>query len=251
MVTHKHRRAVLATALISATIFCLATHTVADQFCIPPSGGGADAIPDGSGSLAREIVVTAPGGARAITNVRVSLVITHPWVGDLRVVLRHPSGLDVVLLDRPGYPSLTNFPGPWGCGADGIDVQLDDAFLLGAESTCELVGTAISGERRPLEQLVAFDSLEPAGTWTLIVSDLVPIDAGTLGQVCLDITSVPRSICPGDLNGSNTIDGSDLATLLGAWGSSCVGCPADVDGDGTIGGTDLAILLGAWGNCPG
>ncbi|MBL9148639.1 MAG: choice-of-anchor E domain-containing protein [Phycisphaerae bacterium] len=46
----------------------------------------------------------------------------------------------------------------------------------------------------------------------------------------------------GDFDGSATIDGSDLATLIGAWGTP----NADLDGDGTTNAVDLAILLGDW-----
>ena len=48
------------------------------------------------------------------------------------------------------------------------------------------------------------------------------------------------------MNGS--IGASDLALLLGAWGSS-PGHPADFDGDGDVDAADLAILLGNWGPC--
>lgn len=53
--------------------------------------------------------------------------------------------------------------------------------------------------------------------------------------------------CPGDLNGDAIVDAADLATLLGAWGTSGTG---DIDGDGSTGAADLALLLGAWGGCP-
>ncbi len=56
--------------------------------------------------------------------------------------------------------------------------------------------------------------------------------------------------CPADLNGDGTVGASDLAILLGSWGS-CLGCPADLDGDGAVGPFDLALLLGDWGPCPG
>ena len=52
--------------------------------------------------------------------------------------------------------------------------------------------------------------------------------------------------CPADLDGSGTVDGTDLGLLLGAWGQSGV---ADLDGSGTVDGTDLGMLLGSWGVC--
>jgi hypothetical protein len=55
--------------------------------------------------------------------------------------------------------------------------------------------------------------------------------------------------CPADLDGDGAVGASDLATLLGAWGST-KGGSADIDGDGSIGAADLSTLLAAWGNCP-
>ena len=48
----------------------------------------------------------------------------------------------------------------------------------------------------------------------------------------------------GDINEDCKVDGTDLAIVLGFWGTSTGG---DVDGDGITGGTDLAIVLGFWG----
>ncbi|MFM1821744.1 MAG: hypothetical protein RI967_10 [Planctomycetota bacterium] len=52
--------------------------------------------------------------------------------------------------------------------------------------------------------------------------------------------------CTGDFDMSGTVDASDLAVLLGAWGGS----GGDLNGDMTTDASDLAVLLGAWGNCP-
>ncbi len=51
--------------------------------------------------------------------------------------------------------------------------------------------------------------------------------------------------CPADLFEDGTVDASDLAALLGAWGAP----GGDLDDDGTTSASDLAILLGAWGPC--
>ena len=47
---------------------------------------------------------------------------------------------------------------------------------------------------------------------------------------------------PADLSGDGTVDGEDLAMLLGAWMTP----DGDIDGDGFTDGTDLALLLGSW-----
>jgi len=55
--------------------------------------------------------------------------------------------------------------------------------------------------------------------------------------------------CLADLNGDLTVDGSDLAIVLGFWGVH-PGYIGDLNCDGIVDGNDLAILLGHWGPCP-
>lgn len=56
--------------------------------------------------------------------------------------------------------------------------------------------------------------------------------------------------CAADLDGNGSVDGSDIAILLGAWGSAGNGTPADIVADGVVNGADLSALLSAWGDCP-
>lgn len=51
--------------------------------------------------------------------------------------------------------------------------------------------------------------------------------------------------CAGDFTGDGIVDGADLASLLGGWGTA----DGDIDGDGNTDGADLAALLGSWGTC--
>ena len=55
--------------------------------------------------------------------------------------------------------------------------------------------------------------------------------------------------CFADLNGDQLVNATDLAYILGAWGSITPGEPADLNQDRTVDATDLALLLGAWGGC--
>jgi len=50
---------------------------------------------------------------------------------------------------------------------------------------------------------------------------------------------------PGDVNADGSIDGTDLALVLGSWGA-CAGCPEDLNEDGVVDGIDLAFVLGGW-----
>lgn len=59
----------------------------------------------------------------------------------------------------------------------------------------------------------------------------------------------PETIDPiegieGDLDGDGLVDGTDLARLLGSWGTTNE--QADIDGSGTVDGADLARLLANW-----
>ncbi len=48
-----------------------------------------------------------------------------------------------------------------------------------------------------------------------------------------------------DFNEDGTVDGDDLGTLLGFWGTD--ECSADFNADGVVDGDDLGTLLGQWG----
>ena len=56
---------------------------------------------------------------------------------------------------------------------------------------------------------------------------------------------------PGDVNGDDAVDGSDLGTLLGKWGPVAPGDAAaqacDLNRDGQVDGADLGIVLSNWG----
>lgn len=54
--------------------------------------------------------------------------------------------------------------------------------------------------------------------------------------------------CPVDLSHDGTVDGADLAMMMGEWGA-CSNCVSDLDGSGAVDGADLAELLAAWGAC--
>ena len=53
--------------------------------------------------------------------------------------------------------------------------------------------------------------------------------------------------CIADVDGDGIVSGSDLASVLGGWGS-CSGCGGDVNGNDVINGEDLAVVLTRWGS---
>ena len=243
----------------------------AEEWCVSSA-----VIPD-AGVLDRPFTVAPPtNGAEIIVSVRVQIVATHPWVGDLSARLIHPSGVTIQLLDRPGIPSQ-GYPGPWGCGGDGLDLWLSDDGTLAAESSCPFgQNPVLAGTLRPSSPLSALVGLAPQGNWKLIIQDAVIGDSGILTRACveimtasdcnqngisdsidiasgtsLDINSngVPDECgCIADIEPNGNIDGADLSRMLSRWGR-CDACSEDLTGDGNVAADDLAVLIAQWGVC--
>ena len=75
------------------------------------------------------------------------------------------------------------------------------------------------------------------------------LNNGTYGptlEFTYEVDVVPP--CEVDFNDDDTVDGSDLAFLIGHWGLE--DATYDLDGNGVIDGADLTILLAHWGACP-
>lgn len=69
-------------------------------------------------------------------------------------------------------------------------------------------------------------------------------NTGAAGFTTFAIVEVP---CLGDFDGNGMVDGGDLGTLLGFWGTSDK--TTDLNHDGIVNGADLGLLLGGWGPC--
>jgi hypothetical protein len=79
----------------------------------------------------------------------------------------------------------------------------------------------------------------------ILSGQLIDISGNGVPDVC-EVDS-----CPGDISGNNSVDGVDLAALLGMWGTSGQGkFDCDIDNDGLVGASDLAFVLSDWGPCP-
>lgn len=76
-----------------------------------------------------------------------------------------------------------------------------------------------------------------------------PCEVNVTGMPLLQFAPYVDPVCVGDLDGDDVVGPTDLAILLGFWGSVTTGI-ADLDGDGTTGAADLSILLANWGQCP-
>jgi len=197
-------------------------------------------ISDADPSPAPLVSLVAPSSPGAVVeSVTVGIDVTHPWVGDLTVLVRH-NGQEVLLIDRV---AIADFP--FGCGGDNISATFTDDASVSADDQCSATMTpTVSGDVLPTDALAGFNGLDLDGAWDIVVADAALYDAGSLEGVTLTITV--SSPCPADFNGNGVVGSDDLAILLGAWGQS--GVAADLDGGG-VGSSDIAQLLGAWGSC--
>jgi hypothetical protein len=104
-----------------------------------------------------------------------------------------------------------------------------------------------------VDPLVVEASADDGATWAVIdtVSSYPVPNAWTRRSVALPALSsavrIREHTCVGDTNADGYVDGSDLGSLLGQWGTqgSC-----DFNGDGLVDGNDLGMMLAAWGPCP-
>jgi len=116
-------------------------------------------------------VISVPAGF-AISDVNVTLDITHTYDADLDVFLISPQGTEVELFTEVGS-SGNNFTG----------TILDDECATPITS-----GTApFAGCYRPEGSLSAFDGQNPSGVWALRVEDDAGADTGTLNSWELEL----------------------------------------------------------------
>lgn len=146
-----------------------------------------------------------------IESVELVLNVQTNRVGDLRIVLTAPSGLSSIFAHTRMDPQ---------------DHLVDHVF------------TSVRhwGERS-------------GGVWSVKLSDLRENNIATWQDLRLIVYGTPA--CPGDLDGSGSVELSDVMTLLVGYGT-CVGDPlfipeADLDNSGCNDLADLSRLLEAFG----
>jgi len=168
------------------------------------AGAGVGAIPDNDPN---GINITFPvsGIANPVNRVRLSLTMTHTWIGDLEATLTSPEGMaTLVILARTGLTNVSNTYGDSSgvlgtyvfedTGGDfwttASDVVVGQPIPPGNYST-STGGTILSSHGGCSTSMSgAFDGLSGAqanGTWTLHVADLEPVDTGAISSAILTV----------------------------------------------------------------
>lgn len=145
---------------------------------------------------------------KSITDVNVTVNITHPWIGDLTLTLTSPSGTSIVLVSGR---------------TDNGDNYTNTIFDSDASTTLTTASAPYTGVFLPEGDLARLKGEESFGDWTLKVVDGGPADVGQIDNWSLEICGV---VLPSD----NDNDGVDNAI------DNCMDTPnpdqADTDGDG-------------------
>ena len=125
----------------------------------------------------------------SVTDVNVSIDITHTWLWDLQIYLTAPSGAQVLVYDR-------------SCGSSG-EQRLNISAIFDDEATsvvCDNVDPAISGITKSHNLLSAFNGLSSFGDWTLKVVDNAPADLGILNNWSIELCETKQTVSIDDFS---------------------------------------------------
>jgi len=137
------------------------SHTAANRQQVTLSHSPALAIPDNTGSAAYDSILV--NQSIDVERVEVTLNVTHPFIGDLSVLLTSPSGTTSFLLWRPQQNPLSAY----GTSQDNINFTFNTVLNWGESS---------------------------AGSWLLGIYDYATGDVGTFDSWTLNLIGKPASV---------------------------------------------------------
>ncbi|UXI69996.1 S8 family serine peptidase [Tahibacter amnicola] len=147
----------------------VSTFTTANLICVTPNL----AVPDNNATGVNSDLVVADAGT--LTDLDVSLKMSHTWPGDVTVSLTHVASNTTVILG--------NRMGGTGCSVPDVDVRWNDGAA--SAMSCRASSPGIGGDVRASNPLAPFNARELAGTWRLNVADLANQDTGVVQEWCL------------------------------------------------------------------
>lgn len=158
---------------------------------------------------------------RSITDLSISLSITHTFDSDLLITITGPGGEAITLFNRRG----------------GAGHNLTNTVFSDDGTTAISAGAApFTGTFRPEQALTPFKNRSAQGIWTLRIQDLKPLDSGTLDAWSITFTHINDITGPYELN-----DTTLLATDTGIDTSGAATFEAFV-GDGAFGLRDVDLF---------
>ncbi|WP_340201636.1 reprolysin-like metallopeptidase [Ascidiimonas sp. W6] len=175
-----------------------------------PSGDTPIVIPDiGTPTIVTTIFI--PDNLK-LTDVDVTLDITHSFISDLRIKLVSPLGTEVVLFSLDCNDS------------DNIQATFDDD---GANPVCG-VNPALNGTIKGVQLLSAFNGELARGNWSLVVEDTFDIDGGAINS--FELTVCAGGVFLPDQDGDGILDEDDNCPNI----ANTNQLDTDDDGDGDV-----------------
>lgn len=251
-----------STLSVAAAFLCSAcAHAATVEYAVDDGAGNTNQGPPSSFSpeMLWGNYFTAQPGGEVITTIRVSW---GPTFDPTRVctfwLLEDPDD-DGDPRNAVAVASVTALPGVLGGNVYNdfaiTPTQVSGGFFVGTHAFLN------GGVDRPAR---VDTNSSPLNSWFFydpdidnVINNLAGAAFGTRmdntefvifpGAFMVRAIGVPAPSCPADLDGDGQVGASDLASLLGSWGSGAG--PADLDGNGSVGASDLASLLGSWGPC--
>lgn len=229
---------------------CLAFLALAGMLYSPSSratdyvfaGSNTGAIPDGNNTV-RTVLFTVSGIAAPVQRVRVSMTLTHSWMGDVSATLISPNGRNrLVLFSRTGVKPGSTF----GNASDFIGIyKFADS---GSPDWWPVAAGAVMtpGEYRPVTGGVilskvggcptyldaVFSGLAPVdsnGVWQLQITDSVIGDTGTVTAATLELND-SVALFKSSFETGEPLRGLD--SQRGSFAPACTRATSDFDGNG-------------------
>lgn len=163
----------------TVTTTCQPTYTSASNLNIPISDS----------QEANHIINVPDSGI--ISDVTVSIDISHTWVNDLVVTLTHPNGTSASKVWNRNCSDENNIVITFQDWADNINCSQ----------------TNNGNTFAPSELLDVFESLDASGNWQINVKDLAAGDDGTLNSWSLDICTETATLTDPDIEEPIAIEG--------------------------------------------
>jgi subtilisin-like proprotein convertase family protein len=142
--------------------------------CNPVSSTNVPVAISASGTPTINSTLTIANGV-SISDINITMNVTHTWINDLTATLISPAGTEVQLVAGPCTNAAIN----------NIIATFDDS---GVPVVCGN-NPGISGTVQPVQSLGAFNGQNSAGVWTLRIADGFNQDGGSLNSWSLSICS--------------------------------------------------------------
>lgn len=171
-------------------------------------------------------------------------------VSDREWGLAAVSGGRMVVVGEKDYVPASLFERPgssWGASRILVRPSGSNGMFVGKMVDEDTVGLILTdGSDAALALYPASDCDGDGIGNNLAISSGISTDSNADG-----IPDSCQILCPGDLNGSGSVDGADIGALLAFWGPTGSILPqADINHDGIVNGADLGLVLTYWGPCP-